>query len=110
MADIARGGRHSTRQLLRLHGPLTGAKADELLSRLHTLTPAPAEVEIDLSSVTVIDRSGAAVLLDAYVATTLRHGALALSGPSAECRASLLRFGVLDVIEVLDTRATQHGP
>ena len=91
------------RQVVRLRGALTGTSADWLLDSLRSVRPAPSHVEIDLSHVTRVDRSGAAVVLDAYVATLLRGGGFALSGPSPACRRSLARFGVLDVVDLIGT-------
>jgi anti-anti-sigma regulatory factor len=96
--------------VVRLHGPLTADSADHVLDLLRVVRPAPAEVEIDLSDVTAIDRRGATVLVDAYVATVLRGRAFALSGPSTACSQSLRRFGVIDVVDVLDAGSTLMPP
>jgi anti-anti-sigma regulatory factor len=99
----------SRRQVVRPRGALTSASADLLLDLLRSLAPAPAQVEIDLSRVTRVDRSGAVLVLDAYVATLLRGGAFALSGPTPACRRSLERFGVLDVVELIGPGCLGHG-
>lgn len=98
------------RQVARLRGALTAASGDCLLHSLRTFSPRPEHVEIDLSAVTSIDRAGANLLLDACVATLLRGGAFALSGPSPTCRRSLERFGVLDVVELVDRRVPSRTP
>jgi anti-anti-sigma regulatory factor len=95
--------------VVRLHGSLTSASADRLLDSLRALCPAPAQVEIDLSHVTSVDRSGAVLVLDAYVATLLRGGAFALSGATPACRRLLERFGVLDVVETVGPSCQGHG-
>jgi anti-anti-sigma regulatory factor len=97
------------RQVVHLRGPLTAACSDHLLGLLRTVKPVPTQVEIDLSHVTRVDRFGAALLLDAYVATLLRQRTFALSGPSTLCRQSLKRFGVLDVVDLIDPSERDHA-
>jgi anti-anti-sigma regulatory factor len=98
------------RQVVRLHGALTATSAGHVLDLLRSVCPAPAEVEIDLSHVTSVERSGAGLLIDAYVTTVLRRRAFAVSAPSADCRQSLERLGVLDVIDVMDVATERQEP
>jgi anti-anti-sigma factor len=97
----------SRRHVVHLTGSLTAASGDPLLDSLRSVFPAPAHVEVDLSAVTNMDRGGAMLLLDAYVAIALRAGVLELSGPTPNCRRVLAQTGVLDVIEVMDVCTTQ---
>lgn len=110
MLSPSRPTERPRRQVVRLHGPLTAKSADHVLDLLRVVGPEPAEVEIDLSDVTAIGRSGATVLVDAYVATVLRGRVFALSGPSTACSHSLRRFGVIDVVDVIDASSTPMPP
>lgn len=98
------------RQVVRLHGRLTARSGARLLDALRTLSPAPTHVEVDLSGVTDVDRSGATLLVDAYVATVLRRSGFALSGLSAECRRCLECSGVLDIVDVIDVSLRTNPP
>lgn len=90
------------RQVVRLHGILSASSGERLLDALRSLSPAPIHVEVDLTDVTRVDRSGATLLVDAYVATVLRQSGFALSGLSPVCREALERSGVLDIVDVVD--------
>jgi anti-anti-sigma regulatory factor len=85
-----------------LRGALDATSGERLLDSLRS-TWQTASVEIDLTCVTSVDRAGATLLLDACVATLLRRRAFVLSGPSAACRRSLERFGVLTMVPLIET-------
>jgi DNA-directed RNA polymerase subunit K/omega len=56
-------------------------------------------VVVNLSAITSVDAGGADALLDAMVATSFRDGTLVLTSLTTGLRQSLLRHGVLPVIE-----------
>jgi anti-anti-sigma regulatory factor len=87
-----------------LSGPLTSGAA--WLDQLSTTRPAPQRVIVNLAAVTTVDRNGADALLDAYIATTLRLGTFALTGPTTLVGRQLDDLGISRVVVTLRRAAT----
>ncbi len=103
--------------LVCLGGRIAGTAGAVLLDWLPITRPgAGANVVVNLGAVTSIDRAGADSLVDACLATALRHGTLSLASPTATVYDALLRFGVFRTVEVfadedaaIDAVAQRHG-
>lgn len=93
--------------LVSLNGRIAGTAGAVLLDWLPITRPgAGAHVVVNLGAVTSIDRAGADSLVDACLATALRHGTLSLASPTATVYDALRRFGVFRTVEVF---ADEHA-
>ena len=98
MASVATHRSNGT-AVVTVTGDLTGRISDGLLDALWSAARSARRIEVDLSGVTGLDEGGVVALLDAYVATTLRHGVFTVRDMSPLIRRSLERCGVLPVLE-----------
>jgi len=87
--------------ILSLTGQLTGRGNVRWLDHLSMARPLPPRVIVDLGAVTCVDRKGAEALVDAYIATTLRAGCLALTRPTVLVSRQLEYFGVSRLVPTL---------
>jgi anti-anti-sigma regulatory factor len=86
--------------ILSLTGQLSGRGTD-WLDHLSMARPLPPRVIVDLGAVTGVNRKGAEALVDAYIATTLRAGCLALTRPTVLVSRQLEYFGVSRLVPTL---------
>jgi anti-anti-sigma factor len=103
-ADTSSGAGFTSRHLneilvVSLHGRVTAETGAALIDWLTTTPRAIPHVVVNVEAVTSFDHGGADALLDAFVATALRDGTLALTGLPDRLRKSLHREGVLPVID-----------
>lgn len=103
--DAVRGDFHET---VAVRGELTAGTAPLLESVLATVEARePWRVEVDLSGVTVLDRDGARVLVDAHRRLTGRGGRLVLNDPSPAARRTCTLTGLDRVVALTGPAAPE---
>jgi anti-anti-sigma regulatory factor len=96
--------------LVTVSGPLSGGRGERLLDALGRRPwCGAAEVVVDLSPIASIDRETVDVLIDLYVATTLRGGTFVLTGTAAGVRQTLADGGARAMIAASEAPARPTG-